>query len=118
MRYARRMSSLAVCLAVAACAETVEYRYLGTEPIRNEQGHMVGHKEKLKEVSTGEEIERITEYAPLLDEKGAIVGYQEPVRGGAVIRSLDGRRLGARYVDLRSRGINPGSEGVSITIQP
>ncbi len=109
---------LATCLAAGCAPQAVEYRYVATEPLKNEQGHVIGHKERLTDVETLEEFERITYYQPLYDAGGAIVGYQEPVRGGAVIRSLDGRRLGARYVDLRSRGSNPGSEGVTISIQP
>ncbi len=118
MRRALQMT-LAACTVMAGCAQpAVEYRYVDTEPLKNEQGHVIGHKERLTDKETGEGFERITYYQPLYDEKGDLVGYQEPVRGGAVIRALDGRRLGARYVDLRSRGSNPGSGGVTITIQP
>jgi hypothetical protein len=36
---------------------------------------------------------------------------------GTVIRNLEGRRIGARYTDLRSRGTNPNAEGVGIIIK-
>jgi hypothetical protein len=112
------MTVLAAGLIAAACAQTVEYRYVSTEILKNEKGHVVGHKELLKDVATGEDFEEVTHYTPLHDAKGEIVGYQEQARGGVVIRGLDGRRIGARYTDLRSRGSNPGNEGITITIQP
>jgi hypothetical protein len=62
-------------------------------------------------------VEQLTYYQPMHDEKGEIVGYQEPTRSGTVIRNLEGRRIGARYTDLRSRGTNPNAEGVGITIR-
>lgn len=111
----RVMMTLAVGLLAAACAGTVEYRYVGTEPLKNAQGHVIGHKELLQDTKTGESYEQVTMYEPLFNEKGDIYAYQEPTRGGVVIRALDGRRIGARYTDLRSRGSNPGSEGITVT---
>jgi len=34
------------------------------------------------------------------------------------LRNVDGRRIGIRYSDLRSRGTNPGGEGLSIIVNP
>jgi hypothetical protein len=110
--------ALAAVLAAAGCADTIEYQYVGTEIVRNEQGHVVGHKELLVDARTGAEIEQVTHYSPRFDAKGEIVGYEEPVPGGALIRGIDGRRLGVRYTDLRSRGTNPGNEGISIEVKP
>jgi hypothetical protein len=61
-------------------------------------------------------VERLTYYQPMHNEKGEIVAYHEPTRAGMVIRNLEGRRIGARYTDLRSRGTNPNAGGVGITI--
>lgn len=116
MERAKLVVPLAACLLVA-CADTVEYRYLGTEPIKNEKGHVVGHKELLKDTRTGEQVEQLTHHQPMHNETGEVVGYQEPTRAGMVIRNLEGRRIGARYTDLRSRGTNPNAEGVGITIR-
>lgn len=109
---------LAASLMAVACAQTVEYRYIATEQLKNDRGHVIGHKELLRDVRTGEQVEDVTTYLPLHDAKGEIVGYQEPTRGGMVIRGLDGRRIGARYTDLRSRATNPGNEGVTTIIRP
>lgn len=118
MKRAQLIAPFAASLMAFACAETVEYRYLGTESVKNEQGHVVGHKELLTDVRTGERVEQVTSYLPLYDDNGKVIGYQEATRAGTVIRGLDGRRIGARYTDLRSRGTNPGSDGVTITIKP
>lgn len=118
MKRAQWIAVLAFGALATGCAPTVEYRYVGTEPLKNDQGHVVGHKEMLADPKTGEQFEQITHYQPVLNEKGEIYAYEEATRGGAVIRGLDGRRIGARYTDLRSRGTNPGSEGITITILP
>jgi hypothetical protein len=117
MKRVHLLAVLAAGFLAGGCAETVEYHYIGTEAIRNEKGHVIGHKELLMDPRTGGEVEEVTNYIPLLDEKGQIVAYQEPTRSGMVIRNLEGRRIGARYTDLRSRGTNPGAEGVGITIR-
>lgn len=116
MKRAQWLGVLAAGLIAAGCAE-IEYRYVSTEPVKNAQGHVIGHKDLLRDTKTGEEVEQVTHYVAVLDAKGDVVAYEEPVRGGSVIRSLDGRRIGARYMDLRSRATNPGSEGVTVTIQ-
>jgi hypothetical protein len=111
------------CLVVAVlaigCAPTVEYQYIGTEFLRNSQGHVVGHKETLLDARTGEEVEIEMRYTPVRDATtGEIIAYEEPVHGGTQIRGVDGRKRGLRYTDLRSRGSNPGNEGITITVNP
>jgi hypothetical protein len=32
-----------------------------------------------------------------------LVGYEEQAKGGAIIRDLDGRTIGSKFSDLRSR---------------
>jgi hypothetical protein len=114
----RTSSILGLALLASACS-TVEYRYVGgRETIKNEQGHVVGQKEMLRDPETGQQFEQITYYTPRRDEKGAIVGYEEPLPPGYVVRDLQGRRIGVRYTDLRSRGTNPGSGGVTVTVNP
>jgi hypothetical protein len=114
----RLMAILAAGLLAGACAETIEYQYVGTEILRNDQGHVVGHKDLLIDARNGEEVEQLTHYRPMLNEKDEVVGYQQTVPGGALIRSVDGRPIGARYGDLRSQGSNRGNEGVTITFPP
>ena len=71
---------LLVAVLAGGCAPTVEYQYIGTEFVRNSQGHVVGHKETLLDATTGEEIEVETLYRPVRDPiTGEIVAYEEPV---------------------------------------
>ncbi len=53
-------------------------------------------------------------YSPRVNERGETVGYEERIVGGAVLRNLDGRAIGERWVDMRSRGSNPASGGLAI----
>ena len=49
-------------------------------------------------------------------EGGKVVGYEERIRGGTVLRSLEGRKMGGRFIDLRSQGTNPGNKGLMIIV--
>src|SRR5262245_63853796 len=104
MHRGQLIRTIVVCACLAACAQPVEYQYVGTEILRNDKGHVVGHKELLIDARNGEEVEQPVHYTPLLDANGNVIGYQQPTTGGVLIRSVDGRRIGARYNDLRSRG--------------
>jgi hypothetical protein len=39
------------------------------------------------------------------------------VRGGTVLRDLNGKRIGARWLDVRSRGSNPQNKGLLIMVR-
>jgi hypothetical protein len=90
-----------------------EYKRIGVHPLKNAQGHVIGHREVLR--NNGERLTRIALYVPRL-EGGKVVGYEERIRGGTVLRSLAGRKIGGRFVDLRSRGTNPGNKGLMIIV--
>ena len=109
---------LPLVLLTTACAAPVEYRYArgGPELIKNEDGHVVGQKEMLRDATTGEQYENIVYFTPRKDEKGNIIGYEEPMAPGVVLRDVNGRRVGVRYNDLRSKGTNPNAEGVTVII--
>jgi hypothetical protein len=109
---------LSLAFLASACS-TVEYQYVGgRQTLKNEQGHVVGQKEMLRDSRTGEQFEQVTYFTPRRDEKGTIVGYEEALPPGVVVRDLQGRRVGVRYSDLRSRGTNPRSDGVTVIINP
>jgi hypothetical protein len=118
MKGATAMAFFALALGMSACASVAEYEYVSVEPVKNVQGHVIGRKETLRDIKTGDQIEQSTAYEPRLDPKGVVIGYEERVPGGAVLRSLDGRRIGVRNSDLRSRSQNPQNQGVTITIMP
>jgi hypothetical protein len=104
-------------ILLTGCA-TIEYQYLGIEPLKNDAGHVVGQKERLRDAKTGEELERVTRYTPRLDSKGTVIGYEEATNRGTVLRDLAGRRVGLRYTDLRSRETNQNGEGVTVIVAP
>ena len=111
---------LPLIFLTAACASRpVEYRYArgaGPDLIKNEEGHVVGQKEMLRDATTGEMYENIVYFTPRKDENGKIIGYEEPMAPGTVLRDLNGRRVGVRYSDLRSRGTNQNNEGITVII--
>lgn len=105
---------LALGLAAGGCT-SMEYQELGTQVLRNSQGHVIGMKEVLCECDSGEQFSRVSLFTPRVDSSGSIVGYEEAIKGGTVVlRDLDGRRIGGRYIDLRSRATNPNNKGLTI----
>ena len=100
-----RLAVITMILGLAALASgcsSVEWKEMSTQALRNEQGHVIGQKEMLCDCRTGERISRLALFAPRFDDRGVLVGYEEKVRGGTVLRDLNGRRIGTRFVDLRS----------------
>ena len=87
------------------------------EDLKDAQGHVVGAKEVSLD-GTGERITQISLFLPRLAGDGRIVGYEERVPGGTVLRDLYGKRIGGRLVDLRSRASNPHNKGVTIVVLP
>src|SRR4029077_10830222 len=97
------MAVIATCFAMGGSTTLTDYGSVRKESLRNEQGHVIGTKEMLRNNATGEVIAQISMFTPLLDNSGALGGYEEQVRGGAVVRDLDGRSIGSKFSDLRSR---------------
>jgi hypothetical protein len=102
----------AAALALAGCATTDKMVPVSKEFFRNDQGKVVGHREVLRNARTGEQVHEIELYAALLDAEGKVIGYEERIRGGTVVRDEEGNPIGARFIDLRSRGTNQRTEGV------
>lgn len=103
---------LAAALALAACATQDNFTTVSREQFRNDEGKLVGHRELLRNNDTGELVHKVELYAVLTDASGRIVGYEERTRSGGVVYDEDGRPIGSRLVDLRSKGSNPSSRGV------
>ena len=114
-----RLVPIAMILALAALASgcsSVEWKQMSLQPLRNDAGHVIGQKETLCDCKSGERIARLALFEPRFDERGVLVGYEEKMRGGVQLRDLNGRRIGTRYADVRSRGNNPNSKGVTIIV--
>jgi hypothetical protein len=95
---------IAACFAIGGCTTMSDLSTsVRKESLRNDQGHVIGYKDMLRNERTGEILAQVSLYTPMLGENGEIVGYEERTRGGAVILDLNGRRIGNRFSDLRSR---------------
>ena len=104
---------LALGLATSGCS-IMDYKSVNREDLKNAQGHVIGQKETLFDHRTGEEVAKIALFVPRI-ERGEVVGYEERVAGGTVLlRDLNGKRIGNRWTDLRSRSMNAGNKGITI----
>jgi len=116
----RLLTMLLVIAAFAAggCTTLTDYGSVRKDALHNEQGHVIGYKEMLRNGQTGEVIAQVQMFTPLFDHDGAIIGYEEQVRDGTVVRDLNGRSIGGRFADLRSRGTNAKNKGLMIVMRP
>ena len=109
---------LALSLGAGGCS-IMDYKPLGSsEVIKNAQGHVIGYRERVCDCDRGEELDRVVLFTPKLGERGKVVAYEERVKGGAVLRDVNGKRIGNRFTDLRSRGQNRGNGGLTIVFVP
>ena len=69
----------------------------------NDKGHVVGERESLRNARTGETIQRVELYVMLLNSEGQLIGYEQLLKSGSIVRDSEGNPIGARYIDLRSR---------------
>ena len=114
-----RLTTITILLALVALASgcsSVEWKQVSLQPLRNAQGHVIGQKELLCDCKNGERIARLALFEPRFDERGVLVGYEEKIVGGTVLRDLNGRRFGTRFVDARTRANNPNSKGLTIIV--
>jgi hypothetical protein len=112
------VAAIAACFAIGGCTTLTDYGVMQKESLKNSQGHVIGYKELLRNDRTGEVVAQAALYTPLLSETGAVVGYEEQAKDGAIIRDLDGRTIGGRFADLRSRGTNSKNKGLTIVFRP
>ena len=109
---------LALALAAGGCS-VLDYKSLsGKETLKNAQGHTIGYKERVCDCQAGEEIDRVVLFTPRFSETGRVVAYEERMKGGVILWDTRGKRIGSRYVDLRSRGTNAGNTGLTIVFVP
>ena len=105
-------ASCAALFAAGGCSTLSDYGSVRKESVRNEQGHLIGYREVLRNNETGEVIAQVQLFTPRYDDAGRLVGYEERAKGGAIIRDLDGQLIGGRFNDLRSR------KGLTIVMRP
>jgi hypothetical protein len=112
------MLLVAAAFAAGGCTTLTDYGSVRREALRNDDGHVVGYKQMLRNERTGEVIAQVQMYTPLYDHAGAIIGYEEQVRDGTVLRDVNGTGIGGRMADLRSRGTNAKNKGLMIVMRP
>ena len=112
------VGGLAAALGLGGCAttSTSDLNSAGRQALRNEQGYVIGYKDLLRNKKTGEVSAQVTMFTPIRNDADEVIGYEEETRNGAVIRDLQGRQIGNRFSDLRSRNTNMRSRGVTIVI--
>ena len=110
---ATRALIVAACFAIGGCTTMTDFgTSVRKDTLKNDQGHVIGYKNMLRNEHTGEVLAQVQLYTPMLSERGEIVGYEEQTRGGAIIRDVDGRAIGSKFADLRSR------KSVTIVFRP
>ena len=93
---------IAACFALGGCTTLTDLGVsVGKESLRNDQGHVIGYKNLLRNDRTGEVLAQVSLYTPMYSDSGAIVGYEEQARDGAIIRDLNGRAIGGRSEERR-----------------
>jgi hypothetical protein len=108
----------ALALAAGGCS-TLDYKSLsGKETLKNAQGHVIGYKERVSDGQGAEELDRVVLFTPRFSETGRVVAYEERMKGGVILWDTRGKRIGSRYVDLRSRGTNAHNGGLTIVFVP
>ena len=113
-----RILIVAAGIAIGGCSTLNEYGTVRRDVVRNDQGHVVGYKQMLQHQRTGEIVAQVALFTPMLNDRGDLIGYEESTSGGAIIRDLDGRSIGGRFTDLRSRGTNSQNRGLTIVFRP
>lgn len=114
-----RVLIIAACFAIGGCTTLSDFgTSMRKESLRSEEGHVIGYKDLMRNERTGEVLAQVSLYTPMLGERGEIVGYEEQARGGTIIRDLNGRSIGGRFSDLRSRGTNSRNKGLTIVFRP
>jgi hypothetical protein len=109
---------LTLALAAGGCS-TLDYKSLsGKETLKNAQGHVIGYKERVADSQGAEELDRVVLFTPRFSETGRVVAYEERMKGGVILWDTRGKRIGSRYVDLRSRGTNAHNGGLTIVFVP
>jgi hypothetical protein len=110
---------LAFALAAGGCS-TLDFKTLsGKETLKNADGHVIGYKERVCDCKAGEELDRLVLFTPRYSEAGNVIAYEERIsRNGVVLWDLRGKRIGSRFVDLRSRGSNAHNSGLTIVFRP
>ena len=108
---------IAAALALAGCTSTGGFTFSDRQSLKNEQGNVIGYQELVRNNESGETFKQVSLFRPVNDNAGRVIGYEEETRDGAIVRNLQGRQIGNRFADLRSRDTNMRSRGITFLMR-
>jgi hypothetical protein len=109
-----RISILAASALAMGCTTLPAQQFDGRSNLTNPDGHVVGYRLTTHDARGTEAVAQTVLYLPRTNEQGELAGYEEPVAGGSILRDFNGKAVGERWVDMRSRGSNPGNKGLAV----
>jgi hypothetical protein len=95
---------LAATFAIGGCSTLTDYGPVSKKTLKDDQGHVIGYKQLLRNDRTGEVVAQVALFSPIIGDSGSVVAYEERARGGAIIRDINGRSIGGHFSDNRSKG--------------
>lgn len=113
----RTLMILTASFAIGGCSTMGgDFTPTGRQAMKNAEGHVVGYKQMLRNQETGEVSAQVQLFTPVKNAQGEIVAYEERSGENSIIRGVDGRQIGTRFNDVRSRGTNAKSKGITLII--
>ena len=112
----RTLTILAASFAIAGCSTMGGQVSMTSQAVKNAEGHVVGFKQMLRNPETGEVSAQVQLFAPIRNSLGEVVAYEERAGDSSIIRGIDGRPIGNRFNDARSRSTNAKSRGITVII--
>ena len=95
---------LAATFAIGGCSTLTDYGPVSKKTLKDDQGHVIGYKQMLRNERTGEVVAQVALFSPIVGDSGSVIAYEERARGGAIIRDINGRSIGGHFSDNRSKG--------------
>lgn len=95
---------LAATFAIGGCSTLTDYGPVSKRTLKDDQGHVIGYKQLLRNERTGEVVAQVSLFSPIVGDSGSVVAYEERTRGGAIIRDIYGNGIGGHFSDTRSKG--------------
>ena len=113
----RTLLILTASFAIGGCSTmSGDFTPSSRQAMKNDEGHVVGYKQMLRNQETGEVSAQVQLFVPVKNAQGEVIAYEERTGDNSIIRGIDGRPIGTRFNDVRSRGTNVKSKGITLII--
>ncbi|HEY8069133.1 MAG TPA: hypothetical protein VIF38_09605 [Burkholderiales bacterium] len=109
-----RFSILTASALAMGCTTLPGHQIDGKSNLIDGNGHVVGYRLTPHDAHGAEAVAQTVLYLPRTNEQGEVVGYDERITGGFILRDFNGKAIGERWMDMRSRASNPGNKGLSV----